>query len=193
MRGSNSTLWTVVLWNAIAFFIGGCGSRSVDSKAEQVFLQSLGSTSITVFPAFVRQGEKTSRDAKAAAEIGTFLKKENLADVTISDRHVPVTSPWRSNQSKMWRESVKAFVSYLRAHPCQTAYALLPEYLLGKTGAVGIHCYIVDAHGTLAYGIGLNSHHKPFASADPKTSGNCTAVLINVARDRLKSSRVRRD
>ena len=86
----------------------------------------------------------------------------------------------------MWRESAKEFGEYVRANPIGTRYALLPEYLAGKTEAVGIHAYIVDAEGTVAFQILLNSHWEEFSRAKPKTADECTAVLIDVLRDRLK-------
>jgi hypothetical protein len=57
----------------------------------------------------------------------------------------------------------------------------------GKTEAVGIHAYIVDAQGTAAFQVLLNSHWDEFAKASPlKTADDCTAVLIDVLRNRLK-------
>jgi hypothetical protein len=89
----------------------------------------------------------------------------------------------------MLGESAKEFAAYVRANPIGTRYALLPEYLGGKTEAVGIHAYIVDAEGTVAFQVLLNSHWEEFAKASPlKTADDCTAVLIEVLRERLKTN-----
>lgn len=154
-------------------------------KTREAFLASIGTTSITVFPAAVRRSTITYDDG-ASAKLAEFLNTSGLADATACDRHVPITGPWRMNQARMWRESAKEFGAYVRANPIGTRYALLPEYLGGKTEAVGIHAYIVDAEGTVAFQVLLNSHWEEFAKAHPKTPDDGTAVLITVLRDRLK-------
>ena len=162
---------------------GGCGSGA-DPAAEKMLLQNVGKTSVTVFPAFLRG--HGSYDENAAAKLGEFLNTAELAKATASDRRVPITGPWRMNQARMLGESVKEFAAYVRANPISTRYALLPEYLGGKTEAVGIHAYVVDADGTVAFQVLLNSHWEEFSKAKPKTADDCTAVLIDVLRERLK-------
>jgi hypothetical protein len=174
--------------------VGGC--VALDMAAEkaffsnlkqtrEAFLASIGKTSITVFPAVVRRST-ISHDDGASAKLSEFLNTAGLADATASDRHVPITGPWRMNQARMWRESAKEFGEYVRSNPIGTRYALLPEYLRGKTEAAGIHAYVVDADGTVAFQVLLNSHWEESSRARPKTAADCTAVLIDVLRDRLK-------
>jgi hypothetical protein len=174
--------------------VGGC--IVLDTAAEkaffsnlkqnrEAFLASIGQTSITVFPAVVRRSTITYDD-NASAKLTEFLNTAGLADATASDRHVPIPGPWRVNQARMWRESAKEFGEYLRSNPIGTRYALLPEYLGNKTEAGGIHAYVVDADGTVAFQVLLNSHWEEFSKAKPKTADDCTAVLIEVLRDRLK-------
>jgi len=163
---------------------GGCGSGA-DPAAEKMLLQNVGKTSVTVFPAVVRR-QTISYDDNASVKLTEFLNTAGLADATASDRHVPITGPWRMNQARMLAESAKEFAAYVRANPIGTRYALLPEYLGGRNEAVGIHAYIVDAEGTVAFQVLLNSHWAEFSRAKPKTADDCTAVLIDVLRDRLK-------
>jgi len=154
-------------------------------KPRAAFLASIGKTSITVFPAVVRRSTITYDD-NPSVKLAEFLNTAGLADATASDRHVPITGPWRINQARMWRESAKEFGEFVRANPIGTRYALLPEYLGGKKDAGGIHAYIVDAEGAVAFQILLNSHWEEFSKAKPKSEDECTAVLIDVLRDRLK-------
>jgi len=183
-----------VLVVSVTAAVGGC--HAIDKTAEkayfpklektrEAFLASIGKTSITVFPVAVRRSTITYDD-NASVTMAEFLNPSGLADATASDRHVPITGPWRMNQARMWRESAKEFGEYVRTNPIGTRYGLLPEYLGGKTEAVGIHAYIVDAEGTVAFQILLNSHWEEFSRAKPKTEDECTAVLIDVLRDRLK-------
>ena len=158
-----------------------CGGI-VDPAAEAMFLQSLGDTSITVFPAFVR-GEDTSYDANTAEEVAGFFEAEQLAAASVSDQEVPITDPWGSNQAEMLRNSAASFAAHLNENPVETEFALLPEYLMGPGYAVGIHCYIIDGEGRIAFAELLNSHHAPFSNADPQTVEDCTEVLMSVLRE----------
>jgi len=165
---------------------GGC-ERVVDPQAEQTFRAKLGNTSVTVFPVFVRDGEQKKYDASAAKQIGDHLTSAELARVTLSSAEVPITSAWGMNQARMFRDSVADFRTYLKDHPIDTEYALLPEYLIGSRGVVvGVHAYLLEASGPCAYAIGLNSHHKPFNDVNPKTAEDCTTIVINVLRAELK-------
>ena len=163
---------------------GGCGGGA-DPAAQKLLRQSIGKTSVTVFPAALRRSSITYDDG-AAAKLAEFLNTAGLANATVSDRQVPITGPWRMNQARMLRESAKEFGEFVRTNPIGTRYALLPEYLGGKTEAVGIHAYIVDAEGNVAFQVLSNSHWEEFSKAKPKTEDECTAVLIDVLRNHLK-------
>ncbi len=159
----------------------------IDEEANATFLKTLGRTSVTIYPAFVRQGQESSYEPGAAEAVGEFFADEGLATVTVSQEQVPISGGWHMNQARMLRESAEDFAKYVVEHDVATDYALLPEYLTGSTGGVGgIHCYLLDAEGTVAYAVLLNSHHRPFYEADPQTVADCTAVLIGVLRDDLK-------
>ena len=172
----------VTLCASLALAAGGCGGI-VDEKAEARFRAAIGNTSITVFPAFIRDGQEHRYEAGAAKTIGDFLTRENLATATVSDAEVPITSKWGMNQAKMFRGSAADFSAYVGEHPIGTDYALLPEYLISGGRAVGgVHLYLVDAEGTVAYGALLNSHWKEFNDVNPKTTDDCTTIVINKLR-----------
>jgi hypothetical protein len=161
--------------------IHGCNGIA-DPVARQAFLDDLGTTSLTVYPAYVRRRPQ-QYDEVAAARLAEFLGAENLAEVVVSDEQVPITGPWHRSQPTMLRESAEAFAAYLGDHPIQTDYALLPEYLFGREKAGGIHCYVLDREGTLAYVVLLNDHWPRFSRVDPRTVDDCTDVLIDVLGD----------
>ena len=135
-RNRNQCIATV----SVAFVAALWGCSAIDKavgrayfprfeKTREAFLASLGKTSITVFPAVVRSRSTSTYNDNASAKLTEFLSSSGLADATASDRHVPITGPWRMNQARMWRESAKEFGEYVRANPIGTRYALLPEYL----------------------------------------------------------------
>lgn len=166
---------------------GGC-LGVVDPAAEKTLLACLGETSVTVYPAFVRDGQEHRYDAVSAARIAGLLTDRGLADVTLSEAEIPITGGWHMDQSRMFRESTEALGGFVREHPIETDYALLAEHIIGGRGVpVGIHCYVVDAEGTPALGVLLNSHWTEFSSANPQTVDDCTDVLLGVLEDRLET------
>lgn len=155
----------------------GC-NYPVDRAANKAFFGSLGNTSVTVFPAFIRDGDEGLYDADAATGIGACFTDNGLATVTLSDEEIPITGSWHANQARMFSESIAEFADYVVANPIETEYAVLAEYLkLGSGEYGGIHCYIVDAQARVAWCHLWNSHWEAFAEASPDTAAGCTAML----------------
>jgi hypothetical protein len=188
MSTRSTTIGFVALCGWLALAVGGCGGI-IDDKAEARFRAAVGDTSITVFPAFVREGAEHRYDAGAAKRIADFMTQEKLATATVSDAEVPITSKWGMNQARMFRDSAADFSTYIGEHPIQTAYALLPEYLIGGRGKVGgVHIYLLDAEGTVAYAALFNSHHKLFNDVNPQNTDDCTTIVINNLSAEFKSA-----
>jgi hypothetical protein len=187
MRAHTHLIGFLALCGSTALVVGGCGGI-VDKPANARLREKIGNTSVTVFPAFVREGRQAKYDADAAGAIGDLLTEESLAAVTVSDAEVPITSKWGMNQAKMFRGSAADFSTYVRDNPVETEYALLPEYLIGGRGTpVGVHLYLVDAEGVVAYAFLNNSHHKVFTDVNPKTPDDCTAIVLSNLRGDLAS------
>ena len=166
--------------------VGVCSLRGcrgiAEPAARETFLDSLGTTSITVYPAYVRR-RTGAYDEATAERLAGFVRAESMAEVTVSDEQVPITGPWHHNQARMLQESAESFAAYGRDHPIRTDYALLAEYLFGRDAAGGIHAYVLDAEGTVAYAVLRNDHWRPFAEVAPRTVDDCTDVLVDVLRD----------
>ena len=176
----------VVVLGITAVLVTASGCQfPVDRVAKEAFWGNLGETSVTVFPAFVRRGNEASWDQAAAQRVGAFFADKDLAEVTLSDAQVPITGSWHHSQPRMLGESAEAFAAYTKEHPVATEFALLPEYLMGRSRAGGIHCYVVDAQSRLAYVVLRNSHWPIFAEMDPKSVDDCTDVLVRVLEDEL--------
>ena len=183
MSTHSTTFCLGALCGALALAVGGCRGGIIDDKAEARLRAAIGNTTITVFPAFVRDGEQNRYEATAAKTIADFLTEADLATATVSTAEVPITSKWGMNQAKMFRGSATNFREYVGRHPLETDYALLPEYLILGRGAVGgVHVYLVDAEGTVAYASLFNSHHEEFNDVAPKTVDDCTTIVINALR-----------
>ncbi len=164
---------------------GGCGSV-IDPDAEKQLLARRGAMSVTVFPAFLRTGGQPQYDDAAAAMLKSAVEDARLATAVVTDAHVPLSGKPGFNQARMLRESLAEFGEWVRSHPIQTDYAMLPEYLVdGRGRGIGVHLYVVTPDGTCAYALGLNSHHEPFRRVNPQNAADCTRIVIDVMRDEL--------
>ena len=110
-RGTLRGILMCAVLAGIAVMQVGCVGP-VDRTANAAFMEAVGATTMTVFPAYVRRGREGSYDSDAAEQIGAFLQNEGLATVTISDDSIPITGPWHMNQARMLRESAAAFAGY---------------------------------------------------------------------------------
>jgi hypothetical protein len=166
--------------------MGGCGSAE-DRAAREHFESHLGEETATVFPACVHASGPNTYDTGAARDLAAFLRDSKLMkSATTTGAEVPITTAWGMNQSRMYRDSLKDFQAYLAAHPVETDYALLPEYLVGGKGdIVGIHLYVLTKAGKVPYGVGLNSHHAEFNAMKSKTADEATQALVRSMRGEL--------
>lgn len=163
---------------------GACGSP-IDDAVRDAFRARLGSTSFTVYPAFLRSPAGNGWDEASAARLAEALVEAGHGQAAASDAHVPITGEVHMNQARIWRESAAEFGTWIATHPPETDYAILAEYIGVPTGtqAFGVHAYVVDRGGTLVDGVLLNSHHEGFAAAHPKTAADCAELLVTVMRE----------
>lgn len=189
-RRSRTRLCTLAAAGA-AVAIGLAGCRHTPSEAEKKFIARIGDLSITVYPAFVRVGKSASYDPQAAVDIADFLKADKLAGARVSEEQPPITGPWHMNQLRMYRESQAEFAAWVKAHPPETEYAMMAEYLKGKPDgdAGGVHGYLIDRDGVEVHIVLLNSHHEVFSKAAPKSTAECTEVLIAALRQDMEALR----
>jgi hypothetical protein len=154
------------------------GCSAIDKAAREKFIREAGTSSVTVFPAYVRQGTDAVYNAGAARTIAAAFEQAGVGEAVAGAAEVPLTSEWGMNQSKMYRDSLADFQAYLAEHPVETDYAFLPEYLINHHGTVmGVHGYLVSADGKAAFGVGLNSHHEIFEDVDPENVADCTTMV----------------
>ena len=69
--------------------VNGCSMSIVDPAAQEAFLTNLGNTSITVFPAFIRNGDDALYDADAATAHRTCSVRRALTYSIIGFRVAP--------------------------------------------------------------------------------------------------------
>lgn len=170
----------LLLTGATAFILGGCGGV-VDDGAHAKLHEQLGTTSFTVFPAFLRDGRQGGYDTAAAQTLAEYLRSEQFGAVTVGQAEIPLSGKPGMNQAKMLRDSLAEFQAWLTAHPIDTDYAVLPEYLVdGQGRVVGIHLYVLAQAGMCADALLLNSHHEPFKKANPQTPADATQVVVGV-------------
>jgi hypothetical protein len=169
----------------LAAAASGCASVE-DPEARARLDEHLGRTTMSVHPAFVRRGKANGHDDASAARLAAFLREEGLAEAEAVSARVPITGEWRRNQARMLEDSARQFAAFVGERPPETSYALLAEYLMGSEHAGGIHVYVVDRRGRIAFVALLNSHHDVFRDRSPRTVEECTEVLEELLRDLWK-------
>ena len=186
MRSHDRSIAGVILTGLIGLCASGCGVN-IDKDVNRLFLQRLGATSFTVYPAVVRS-DHIAYDAPAARCIGEFLAGEELGEALIVSEETPITGSWGMNQAKMLRESADDFSAHVAAHPIDTDYALFAEYLfVGQGVGIGIHCTILDAHADVAWARLWNSHDKRFVEEELQSPDDCTTWLVGALGRELAS------
>jgi hypothetical protein len=167
--------------------ITACSSGFVADKDFRAFKSALGNTSVTVFPAIVRIGEDIQYDQLSASEIAKFIESEKLGTAKVAKDEIEMKRGWHGSQTKMLRESAESFSDYITAHPIETKYAVLAEYLGTKKEFGGIQCNVVSRDGKPAFALVLNSHHEVFSRIGPKSTSDCAKVLVVGMREHLAS------
>jgi hypothetical protein len=182
-----SKLTMLALSTAVFAGMGVTCKSPVDPRAEKDFRGRLGHTTITVYPTVLR-GPALRFDDASQGRLAVWFTDAELATMTQSTTQIQVPDKAGSNQSWLWRASAAAFAEHVRKHPPQSDYAMMAEYLLDRDDApIGIHLYVATAKGVLAYGVGLNSHHKVFNERKPKSVDDATTVLIEHLRGDLEA------
>lgn len=181
--------WLTLLTIAVALLLlGGCHG-AINPDAENALRSELGHTTFTVFPTFVRSGDRRF-DQGSARGLIKLIEDEKLGTAVFRDEAIDFPGTWHMNQARMFRESFDAIRLHLQNHPIETRFAVVAEYLIGQDReggprALGIHAYVLDHGGRPAAGVLMNSHNRGFAQAAPKTAEDCTQVLMNGVRNEL--------
>jgi hypothetical protein len=172
----------------ITLLLAGCGSIVQKEDGER-FRQSLGKTTVTVYPSIVRSTRSTvaeSWDEDGARQIAAYIEKRGWARVAVATDHLQITGHPGHNQAKMFRTSMTSFGQWVNAHPTETEYACVAEYLMmGERGVGGVHVYFVRKDGAPAFGSLANSHWEEFKEVKPRTVEDATKVAIGALERRL--------
>ncbi len=169
---------------ALALAMGGCAPIQ-DPAARAQFVKSFPTAKVTILPACVRTSAATHTFDPAAAEALAEAWRAHGGSASVGEAQVALTGVWHMNQQQVMRDSAAAFGEFVKAHPFDTEYALLPEYLVGRSEVIGIHAYVVDRQGKLAFLLGYNSHQKVFSQVKPKNGADATTVLVNAFKEEL--------
>ena len=181
----------------VLVLVPGTGSCSglVDEEQMETFFSSLGNTSMTVYPTYIKRmaidqaGKPSGHDAgnsgyesTEAERLAAFIRCESMADVTVSSEAIPLDKKWQRSQYGILKASSRAFGDYVASHPIDTDYAVLAEYVIPYDKVWAVHAYVVNARGDLVWLLHLNEHFDVFTSVDPRTPRDATDVLLNYLR-----------
>lgn len=176
---TNRRLGSVAVTAALLF--GGCGNGDEEAKT---FKASLPHSRVAVYPTVVRSPEGVTHDAAAASALAGVLGGAGAKGVILADQKLRLSDKRSFNQAAMFKSSMEAFGTLVRANPPQAEYAAVVEFLTSSNGAVGgIHLYVVRRDGSRAFGCLLNSHYPEFKKIMPRSTNEATGVLLTWFRD----------
>lgn len=155
-----------------------CAGPDIDRAGQARFLDALGHTTVTVFPAHVNRAGAEEFDDRAAERIAALANERGWFEARASTKHVSLPTVWYMNEAKMLGESAAAFGAYVREHPLETRYALIADYLLGTRAAGGVHVIVVDGEGRVVDVSLWNSHADVFQEVVPRDVDDCTEVAL---------------
>lgn len=176
MKTSSRTTWRARAAALVLVWSAACAGP-VESQARATFDADFGRATMTVFPTGVRRAT-VAFDREAAERLASFVRDGKYFDARSAGGEVALPGAWHMNEARMLRESAEALASWVRAHPIETRYAMMAEYLLQPDEAIGVHVYVVDAQGRIAWVQLWNSHWEPFGSLKPSDVAGCTEALL---------------
>jgi hypothetical protein len=153
-------------------------------RAAELFLERVGSLSITVYPTVVMDHEGVTHDAGSAARIARFLTGEGLAgSAGVARGEVDLSSSRAGTQWKVFKRGRKQLAGHLKSDPVETDYAMVVHLLVTPTrsGAIavgGIQVYLLDGTGRDAHSFLLNAHHDLFSEAGLRATGPDAAAEL---------------
>jgi hypothetical protein len=181
----------------MALLLGGCAGLVQQERTDE-FFADLGSTSIKVYPTYIKRmakndsgkplghdSEDSSYDSGETQRLAAFLRCQCLADVTVSTEEVPLDREWQWTQYGILKASSRAFGDYVAAHPIETEYAMMAEYVIPHSNVWAVHLYVVNAKGELVWIAHLNSHFDVFRNINPQSPSEGTRVLLAFLRTGL--------
>lgn len=182
---------------AWVILLAGCFGL-VDKEQSDEFLADLGSTSMTVYPTYIKRmaknesgkplgydSEDSTYDSAETQRLAAFLRCECLASVTLSTEEVPLDRDWQRTQYGILKASSRAFGDHVAAHPIETEYAMMAEYAIPHSSVWAVHAYVVNARGELVWVAHLNSHFDVFSNINPQSPSDGTDVLLAFLRTGL--------
>ena len=172
---------------AAATVLGVAGCNSGPTPEERVFIDALGKATFTVYPTFVRNTKSTEYYAATADDLAKLIRDEKYGEATVSTEQPAIAGAWRMNEAAMWQTSIASLGDHVKAHPIQTDYAVMAEFLMAPPGhpAVAIHVYIVDREGKRITGVLANDHNSTFDKGPRTTTEECNALLQKLLKDEI--------
>lgn len=183
-----------VLTLGLVLSTGSCTSLVNEKQMEQ-FFADLGNTSMTIYPTYIKRMAKddsskplghdawnSGYEHKETERLAAFLRCECLAQVTVLDDEVPLGGKWQKTQYGIFKTSSRAFGDYVAAHPIDTEYAMMVEYVIPFDKVWAIHAYVVNAKGEIVWILHLNEHFDVFTDINPQIPSEATDVLLGYLR-----------
>ena len=161
-----------------------------ESGREADFLEAFRDSRIVVYPANIRDPDRTSLSVRVRDAVADYLRSTGVAQVIASDEKLSLHKPDEGAQFQIFNGSLGKIAARFGRQPAAGDYVILfdvvfPPSRSREIEVFGIHLYIVTADGENAFSFLLNSHHESFVaatlrSADKSAKGREALALRSV-------------
>jgi hypothetical protein len=145
------------------------------------FRKQAGASSLAVYPSLVYRstadGIEKSSPAGSAEDIIADIDRSIIGSMTAETEAPIFDIQLQSNELRSLWEFARAFRDYIRANPPEADYALRAHYLIGPSGAGGVHTVMCDKKGNWVIVELQNDHHADFKAIRPGNVEDCGKLV----------------
>jgi hypothetical protein len=145
-------------------------------EQRQAVMKRSGQTAkVAVFPVRLSDDEVGKKEADHLAKL---LNTKKLCEAKAVDSPLRVEIQRSRDEQKLLWDLARALQEHIKQNPPEADYALLADYLIGRSGRVrGVHFVICDREGEWVIVDFQNNHWEDFQSIDPKSRDDCGRLV----------------
>lgn len=138
-----------------------------DSDLAAVFVDSLDSVTIAVYPTIVHREDRTAHSFASQDQIIGFINQNKVSNAVSKPLRVDLGGLKRRSQWDLFESDLQRIGEALQGRHSDVDYHFFMAFVLpvNNKEIFGIHCYVLDRQGRNAFSFLLNSHHQLFVEA----------------------------
>ena len=151
----------IFLVGLLALSFTRCGIATSKQLASNLYN---GNQTIYVYPVHVLAGSVCKYDKEMAKNIVNYINQKGKVKAVFVDEKQDVYNVWHHNETKMFKNSCKAFSGYINRELKEGEFALEVQLLMNpdETYLGAVHTYLIHKNDTKAVFLNLMNSHHPF-------------------------------